>query len=372
MRHVDFGHVLAHKLEALSNHDLMHGEAVAIDILFSSFIAKERGLLSAKDFDRILSLHETLGLPFFHPSLTREGLSDGIEESKAHKGGRLMMVVPTAIGKTTFVDNLGGNELTRAMKFLRRKQAAADLAAFKKLEDRPRVLDQLEEYINSLPQDFIHHLSEMEEVFNSVDLNELRLVVRMTAKDYKIEFSEEAARAEKWLKESDKELKLEVLEGGRLLKVRDHFRSYEFQLSEEQLYRVQSPTETSSTDDIAEELLERKTFVFDIDDTVIDNSGGTDSKEKIIREYIIRLLTQGKVVAFATVRPFSIQDSKNQDRLVNTGIPFIEDLLNDSRVKSHMASNILLFSKTSTHRHFFKKDEAGSVTATHDQEYYDK
>ncbi len=119
MRHVDFGHTMAHYFESVSNYEITHGEAVAIDILISAYIAKNRGILSPKDFDRIVALHKKLGLPFYHPKISTETMWNGVQEAISHKGGHLMMVVPKKIGQTVFIDSLSKEELSGAFEFLK-------------------------------------------------------------------------------------------------------------------------------------------------------------------------------------------------------------------------------------------------------------
>ena len=54
-RPLDFGHWSAHKLEAMSDFRLRHGEAVAIGIVLDAFYAWRIGLIDAADFDALAS-----------------------------------------------------------------------------------------------------------------------------------------------------------------------------------------------------------------------------------------------------------------------------------------------------------------------------
>ena len=53
-RPLDFGHWAAHKLEQLSNHELRHGEAVAIGIALDSTYSYLTGSLPHADWRRII------------------------------------------------------------------------------------------------------------------------------------------------------------------------------------------------------------------------------------------------------------------------------------------------------------------------------
>lgn len=118
-RHVDFGHAFAHSFESASAYDLTHGEAVALDILMSTHIARGRGLLGITDFERLCRLFETLGLPRDHPCLTMQTAIEALEDLRQHKGGRLVVVVPEAIGRTIFINSLSMEELEGALSFVR-------------------------------------------------------------------------------------------------------------------------------------------------------------------------------------------------------------------------------------------------------------
>ncbi len=118
-RHVDFGHAFAHSFESASGYDLTHGEAVALDILMSAHIALGRGLLRMPDFERLCHLFEVLGLPRDHPSLTMQTAMEALDDLRQHKGGRLVVVVPESIGRTTFIDTLSMEELEGALSFVR-------------------------------------------------------------------------------------------------------------------------------------------------------------------------------------------------------------------------------------------------------------
>ncbi|MDD5439691.1 MAG: iron-containing alcohol dehydrogenase, partial [Candidatus Omnitrophica bacterium] len=118
-REVDFGHTFAHFIEDASGYALLHGEAVALDILITSHIAMTRGILRREVFDRIVRSAEALKLPFYHDSLTAEKMMEGVERAKAHKGGSLMMVMPKDIGKVMFTDDITGDELAGALYYLK-------------------------------------------------------------------------------------------------------------------------------------------------------------------------------------------------------------------------------------------------------------
>lgn len=111
-RPLDYGHWSAHKLESLSNHQLSHGEAVAIGMALDTLYAVEAGLLARDRAERIIGLLRQLGFDLWHPGLLAEtaggdnALLAGIEEFRQHLGGRLCITLLTDIGRTVEVDEV--------------------------------------------------------------------------------------------------------------------------------------------------------------------------------------------------------------------------------------------------------------------------
>merc|ERR1719331_3165674 len=63
LRPMDYGHSFSRTLEADERFYLRHGEAVAIDSLFSALIAEQKGLLPTEQADGLLEVYARLGLP---------------------------------------------------------------------------------------------------------------------------------------------------------------------------------------------------------------------------------------------------------------------------------------------------------------------
>ena len=103
-RLVDFGHVFSPLLEAASNYTISHGDAVAIDMALTCAISCEMGILSVAELDRIYSLLRTMGLPIFSELLTESLCESALNESAAHRGGRINLILPTRIGTATVLE----------------------------------------------------------------------------------------------------------------------------------------------------------------------------------------------------------------------------------------------------------------------------
>ena len=72
LRPMDFGHSFSRTLEADNAFQLRHGEAVAIDCIMSTMVAKVKGLVSAAEAQAVLDLYAELGLPCSIAGITAE------------------------------------------------------------------------------------------------------------------------------------------------------------------------------------------------------------------------------------------------------------------------------------------------------------
>lgn len=102
-RPLDFGHWSAHKLERLTNHQVRHGEAVAIGIALDTTYSYRSGFLPEGDWRRVIALLQRLRLAVYAPELTHHAgdqpaVLRGLDEFREHLGGRLTIMLLKAIG----------------------------------------------------------------------------------------------------------------------------------------------------------------------------------------------------------------------------------------------------------------------------------
>lgn len=116
-RVVDFGHTFSTALEMQEDLDLLHGEAVVIDMLLSCIIAWQRSLLSEQDLDRIFSLVLALKLRLSSAGLNPALLMQSLEERQHHRNGLQRVPLPMGIGSYCFVANIALEDVTRAVTF---------------------------------------------------------------------------------------------------------------------------------------------------------------------------------------------------------------------------------------------------------------
>lgn len=118
-RPLDHGHWAAHRLEALSEWRLPHGQAVSIGIALDARVAVELGLQDAGTARRIVAILHALGLPTTHPLLQPTSrLVDGLEQFRQHLGGRLSVPLITTPGAFQEVHELPAGVVGRAVQAL--------------------------------------------------------------------------------------------------------------------------------------------------------------------------------------------------------------------------------------------------------------
>jgi 3-dehydroquinate synthase len=118
-RPLDFGHWSAHKLEALSDFKLRHGEAVAIGVAVDTVYSSLVHGLPKSAAQRVLDCLRRLGVPLDHPALHEtEPLFNGLEEFRQHLGGRLTVTMVPAVGRQLDVHEIDRDRMLDAIEYV--------------------------------------------------------------------------------------------------------------------------------------------------------------------------------------------------------------------------------------------------------------
>jgi len=100
---LNYGHTFAHAFEALCGYgELMHGEAVAIGMIYASRLAERLKLIEPVETERQITLLESLGLPTTLPEGTELSVDDILGRMQLDKktlAGQLRFVLPTKMGR---------------------------------------------------------------------------------------------------------------------------------------------------------------------------------------------------------------------------------------------------------------------------------
>ena len=123
-RKADFGHTFSYGLETRHAGRLLHGEAVLLDILASTVIAQQRGLLVRADANRILALVERLAMAPAIELLDAELMWKSLLDRTLHRNGLQRVPLPVAIGECQFVDDIAFAEIEVSIRILQDWKAA--------------------------------------------------------------------------------------------------------------------------------------------------------------------------------------------------------------------------------------------------------
>jgi shikimate kinase/3-dehydroquinate synthase len=98
-RQLNFGHTLAHAIEAHSSYrGILHGEAVAIGMVFAADRSETLGFAPVGTRDRLEALLERAGLPTRPPDRPRQAYLSAIAVDKKKQGDKIHFVVSKGIG----------------------------------------------------------------------------------------------------------------------------------------------------------------------------------------------------------------------------------------------------------------------------------
>jgi 3-dehydroquinate synthase len=119
-RPLDYGHWSAHRLEALTDFRVRHGEAVAIGVAIDTVYSSLAHGLPTADADRVLRGLVDLGFALDHPILRDpSALFEGLEEFRQHLGGRLTLTMLEAVGRPIDVHEVDDAKMRAAIARLR-------------------------------------------------------------------------------------------------------------------------------------------------------------------------------------------------------------------------------------------------------------
>ena len=114
-RSVDYGHSFSPLLEMRALPELYHGEAVALDCIFSAFLAAHRGFLSRAEVDRVIRCAARLGLPIWHPLFCDPtALGEALADTVRHRNGDQNLPVLAGIGTARFLNDVTPAEIEAA------------------------------------------------------------------------------------------------------------------------------------------------------------------------------------------------------------------------------------------------------------------
>ena len=137
-RPLDFGHWSAHRLEAMTDFRLRHGEAVAIGVALDTIYSSMELGLPVEDAERVLRCLNDLGFRLSDPALKDvDGLVEGLEEFRQHLGGRLTVTMLRGVGDPIDVHEMDAKVVREAVRrLMEREPARGETMVAKRLTTR--------------------------------------------------------------------------------------------------------------------------------------------------------------------------------------------------------------------------------------------
>ena len=124
-RCVDFGHTFSPVVEMNNSQTLMHGEAVALDCIFTAYLSFSRQRLSQSDLRQIVDLARRLKLPTAHPDFfDLEMLSTSLADAIAHRNGKQNIPIPVSLGSYDFLNDVSKNDISVVIKLMKQSTFA--------------------------------------------------------------------------------------------------------------------------------------------------------------------------------------------------------------------------------------------------------
>ncbi|MCR5439664.1 MAG: 3-dehydroquinate synthase [Selenomonas sp.] len=115
-RILNFGHTMAHAIEKETGYTRYnHGEAVAIGSVGAADISCELGMISPKEFQRVVQLTENLQLPTKAEGCTVDAMYGDIFHDKKTVAGKVTWVLMDAIGSVVCRNDVPAEVVKKAM-----------------------------------------------------------------------------------------------------------------------------------------------------------------------------------------------------------------------------------------------------------------
>lgn len=131
---LNYGHTLAHAIEKASSYQVLHGEAVAIGMVFAAQVAVELNLLTPSQMQSQRRQITALGLPTTCPQYSFKKLLKIMASDKKVRGGVIRMVLTTGNGQIQVTPITDYHLLERAFNAINQADTAAGSPALSSQE----------------------------------------------------------------------------------------------------------------------------------------------------------------------------------------------------------------------------------------------
>lgn len=96
---LNFGHTVAHAIEAVTKFEVLHGEAVATGIVLEAEIGRRLGVTEAAAADAVRAAVQAFGLPVAPPEGRAEQIREAMQHDKKRRGGTVRFALIERVGQ---------------------------------------------------------------------------------------------------------------------------------------------------------------------------------------------------------------------------------------------------------------------------------
>lgn len=117
---LNFGHTIGHAIEkSYCYRDINHGQAVAIGMRAAFMIAKNKGLIDEKYFNKSINLIDSYGMNYKISSFVhKEDICEALQVDKKVVSGKVRFVLPFAPGEVKLFDDITEGEILNVLNCL--------------------------------------------------------------------------------------------------------------------------------------------------------------------------------------------------------------------------------------------------------------
>jgi|PlaIllAssembly_1097288.scaffolds.fasta_scaffold125477_1 3-dehydroquinate synthase len=112
---LNFGHTVGHAVEAASNFEIAHGQAVAVGLVAAAKIGMEMGTVNINTVNRLKIILRKAGLRTELPQLDINIIMHAMQHDKKIKSGKIRFILPKSIGQVFITDEVSPNIVEKVL-----------------------------------------------------------------------------------------------------------------------------------------------------------------------------------------------------------------------------------------------------------------
>jgi 3-dehydroquinate synthase len=113
---LNFGHTVGHAVEAVTNFQVSHGQAVSIGMAAAAKIAVELDIMSANHLIRLIKILTEMGLKTSLPQVEVKDIMQAMQFDKKVLHGKIRLILPRSIGQVFITDDVNPGVVEKVLR----------------------------------------------------------------------------------------------------------------------------------------------------------------------------------------------------------------------------------------------------------------